>query len=266
VRTLARAVQHPGAVGTKLRLPWYNVNRQVTLSTKELVMVAGAPGGGKSTFLLNLVMQTEYPTLYLAQDSAPSVLARLSALGAGITTDRARDLMSTEGGREELGRTLTDVRPSLVVQDGAMTFEDIEQRVDALREWVGEAPPLVVLDNLIDTIVPGHQASDVGFYATIIPKLKQLAIAKDFAMIVLHHVVRRTETGKSAGMGTVGLRMPDLLYAGEREARHVWGIYNDGGHRMVMQILKQQDGPADPMGNMRVDLNWIPEMGKLSSR
>lgn len=263
MRTLARAVTREAAVGSRIKLPWYDLERLVTMYTKELAVIAGGPGGGKSTVAINMLMNTDVPALYIAQDSEQSVLARMAALALGITTSEARERMTKEASRVELGRELATVRPSLVVAAGAHTLELITERVDALQEWIGHYPRIVVLDNLIDSLAPGFNYTDQTFYSYWLPRLKQLAIERDLLFVVLHHVIRRSDGGTSIGTGAKKIRLTDVLYAGERESRHVWGVYHQGDREMRVQVLKQTDGPADPEGDLDVGLVWHPEFGSL---
>lgn len=247
-------------------MPWVALNELVTVRTGELVTMAGAPGGGKSTVAVNLAMMVNYPVLYLAQDSPHSVLGRLAALGSGQTTRDAARAIGSEYRREELAEDLADTRPTLIINRGAVTLDLIEQKVYALREWLGRAPPLVIVDNLIDTIVPGTTHGDMTFYTTALPTLKQMAIENDFTCILLHHVTRGGGRETSHARGTKGMSMNDLLFAGERESRHVWGVFhNDNSSEMYIQILKQQDGRADPDGGLKVGLRWHPALGRLAS-
>ena len=260
MKSLARAVEDREAIGTRLNLPWRSLNRIIRLHTKELVVLAGAPGGGKSMLAVNLAMGVNYPTLYFAQDSPASVLVRMSSLALGVEHVEAHRLLSME--REDLAEKLEDVRPTLLFERGAVTFDRVQDSVLALSEWLGEAPPLVIIDNLIDMIVEGYAPSETTFYATVLPKLKQLANTANTSIIVLHHVIRSGESRKE-GRGRSPIKLSDLLFAGEREARHVWGVYNDGNDRMMVQVLKQQDGPADPEGSMYETLRWYPKLNRL---
>ena len=84
------------------------------------------------------------------------------------------------------------------------------------------------------------------------------------AVIALHHVTRGGNAGHADGRS--GIQMNTLLHAGEREARHVWGVYNDGEGTITVQVLKQQDGPADPDGHLEIPLRWTPRLGSLMSK
>lgn len=262
MRSLSRAVQRSDSYGSRLRLPWYDLEKYVTLYTRQLVMLAGGPGGGKSTIAVNLAMAVDAPVLYIAQDSEQSVISRMAAIGLGIDVADAADRMQKERTRLEMGSALAEIRPSLVIATGAHTVELIEERILALTEWLGHAPRMVILDNLIDTLAPGFHYNDPGFYSYLLPQLKQQAQDLDTCMIVLHHVRRSSDSG-SIGTGSRPMRMDDLLYAGERETRHVWGVYHRDKHHMKVQVLKQTDGPADPDGALEVELLWYPEQGQV---
>ena len=266
MKTIARAVESPEAIGEHIPLPWARLESKVNVATKQLLIIAGAPGGGKTTLALNWVMGIDDSVLYLAMDDDTSVLARLVALATDISTDEAFEALAEEDTRLEMGERVQDSRPNFVLESGALSVEGIGARLDALHEWLGESPRLVVIDNLIDMIVPGYQPGEMGFYMKVLPELKQLAHEKDVCMVALHHTVRKTVDGASVGGGGVPLKMTDLNFAGERDAGHVWGVYNDQKARLTVQILKQRDGRADRDGGLRVSLTWIPEMCLVRSR
>ena len=266
MQTLDRAVLSRDAVGRRLVLPWYSLNEQVEVRTKELIVIAGAPGGGKSTVAVNLAMATDFPLLYLAQDTPASVLARMAAVAMETDTRATFKAIADGADRLVIADKLRDVRPTLLFEKGAMTLEDVEERIAALVEWLGEAPSMVIIDNLIDMEIPGVTHGEMTFYTTALPYLKQMAQRLNTCIVCLHHVTRGSNYEDDAhGLGQKGIVLNNLLFAGEREARHVWGVYNNGLDTISLQILKQQDGPADPAGKMEIVLKWYPRMGRLLS-
>lgn len=265
LKTLARSVQQAGAVGEEVTTPWREINDIVTLRTKELLIIGGGPGGGKSTLAVNLAQQVDYPVLYFAQDSAPSVISRLAALQLGHKTEAVASRLTNPEEQEQIAKVLQRYRKTLVLETGSVTIDHIEDCTKALIEWLGKAPTMVILDNLIDLNVPGHTYNDTIFYATALPALKQMALKYDTIVMVLHHVTRSGE-GKKHGLGNQPIKLSDLLYAGERTARHVWGCHTAGDNEIRVQILKQQDGPADPEGREWVGLRWLPAYARLVGR
>jgi replicative DNA helicase len=263
MKTLARAVAQADSMGTRIHLPWRALNQLVTLRTGELVIIGGAAGGGKSTLAANMAINMTDPMLYCAQDSPASVLSRMTALALGTETGSIQVGMTDEEERAIIASRLEDVRPSLVFHRGPITVAYLKEMCIALREWMGIAPRAIIIDNLIDLMVAGRSHHETTFYSVALPELKRLALEQDTCIIALHHVTRGG--GSKHGRGEYPMMITDLLYAGEREARHVWGVYNDGGGNIYVQVLKQQDGRADPDGGLRVQLHWYPKLGKLAS-
>lgn len=258
MQTLARALKGWAGKGRPISIPFRGVQELVDFRTGDLAILAGAPGGGKSLLAINWAWRSADSILYLAQDSPRSVLMRFTALALGKRLSDIRD--------EDLDYWSTrlphDKREELVIQGGAQAVADVEARIIALTEWLMEPPKLVVVDNLIDMRIEGLSHMESGFYASLLPALKQMAIAHDVGILGLHHVTRSDDHG----LGDEPLKMKDLLFAGERESRHVWGAYNDGRRTINWQVLKQQDGKADPRGNLGVRLDWSPEYGTVYSR
>lgn len=227
--------------------------------TGDVAVLGGAPGGGKSLVALNWAWRSPDSILYLAQDSPRSVMRRLAALALHKrVSDVSEDDIEYWSQRvRELGK-----RQDLVLAMGAHSVRDIEEKIIALTEWLMEPPCLVIVDNLFDMRSEGNSYMETGFYADLLPSLKQLAINRDVGLLLLHHVTRSNEHG----LGTEPLRMKDLLFAGEREARHVWGVYRPHDRVVNIQVLKNQDGEADPSGGLQVSLDWQPESAIVNSR
>lgn len=213
-------------------------------------MLAGAPGAGKSVVALNWAWRTEEPVLYVAQDSPRSVLQRMTALATKTPISRADGPLPAE------------LKPNLVVTTGAHTVALIESEIVALTEWWQRPPSIIFIDNLIDMRSDRGQHMDVAFYADILPALKQAAIKHDVAIVALHHVQRFA--GRAVGSGETPLTMTDLLFGGEREARHVWGVYRSNDRKTIyLQVLKQQDGQARSDGTLKAEMVWQPEYGRI---
>ena len=265
MQTISRSLSGSSTVGEAVATPWPVLNRDLKLHTRELCLVIGAPTAGKSVFALNVAISLDTPVLYFAQDSAPSVLARTAALTLGVEIGWVYEQLRDAVKKETIVSELSDALPNLFIQVGAMTLEGIDQRLEALTEVLGQAPPLVIIDNLIDTIVPGYTYTDMGFYSTSLPELKRIGMDRNVCIMALHHVTRRGgEHTNPHGLGTRALKMTDPLYSGERETEHVLGVYhNPGKDKMHIQILKQRDGDADAEGSMEVSLLWFPKLGKL---
>jgi len=266
LRTLAKSLSNAGTVGQPIPLPWPTLNRDLKMHTKELVLVAGAPGAGKSVVALNVAVTQDTPVIYFAQDSPLSVKTRWAALTLGVEINWVTDQLRNEDKKPAILAELAEsTSPNMFVHEGAITVERIGQWLEALTEILGIAPPLVIIDNLIDLIVPGYSYTDMQFYSHALSELKQMSIKYDVCMMALHHVTRRGgEQNNPHGLGTRALKMTDLLYSGEREAEHVLGVWHSvNKDKLSVQILKQRDGDADPEGGLMTDLLWHPRLGSL---
>jgi replicative DNA helicase len=265
MRSLTRSLIAPDAVGTPVTTPWRTLNDLITLRTQELIIVAGGPGGGKSTVAVNLAQQVDYPVLYFAQDTPASVKSRIAALQTGFKTASVYDSLSNPRTQRSIADNprMRDLRDTLIIEEGHVTVNYIQLAVEALTEWIGKSPPLVIIDNLIDLVVEGHTYHDNKFYAESLPQLKQMARELDFCVMLLHHVTRTDSSGNRHGQGNRPVRLTDLFYGGERTARHVWGVYIPQDNELRVQILKNQDGPADPDGKLYTSFRWLPSFTRI---
>jgi len=225
-------------------------------------VLAGAPGGGKSTVAANWAWRSQDPILYLAIDRPLDMMQRLVAIGLDKRMSEV-----AQGELDYWSTRLTGKRDELVIETGTQTVESLEHRLIALTEWLMEPPHVVFVDNLFDLRSEGNSYMSNDFYADVLPALKQLAINHDVGIVLLHHVTRSGERGKKHGQGSEPLTMTDLLHGGEREAAHVWGVYRGHGNRQLfVQVLKQGHGRADAGGSLKVALDWSPETMRTFSR
>ena len=263
MKSIARSLQAAGAIGDPITVPWPKLNQAVQLHTKELAIVAGAPGAGKSVFALNLAMSLREPALYLAYDSAPSIILRSAALLLNEPIAQVRDEMNA-GNREKVIVRMGGISDNLLINSTPTGLEGISNRLEALTELLGKAPKVTIIDN-VKNVRSERSASEVGFYDEVLPGLREIAEKHNTCMIALHHVTRRDGAGGDAhGLGTKALKMTDLKYSGEHDSEHVLGLFhNHGMDRMFVQVLKQRDGEADPEGQLRVPLIWHPAWGRL---
>lgn len=262
MHSLSRAVGTGSLAGDPLKLPFPRLDKLTNLRTKEISVVAAAPGGGKSTLAVALATKMDDSVLYIVQDSPASVMARLASNLFSMPVQSAQRMLA-ERDPSLIERLEAHPRHDrLLITSGAHTVGLIRDKIVAYIEWEGRAPKLIILDNLVDTKSEKGGSAENTFYADVLLNLKQLAIEFDCHVMVLHHV-KRSGNDSERDMGREPLRMKDLLFAGDREARHVWGIYNNGSNVMTVQILKQQDGLADPLGHIRIPFSWDPAYSRL---
>ena len=258
---LAQAIQSLNSGGgKKVDIPFRGLADLVNLKTGQLMVIAGAPGSGKSHFAANWAWRARTPVVYWAMDDSTTTLETLTALASGNKTSEVSfegdakpywvDYLRKKGKREDL----------IPLMSGR-TVQALKDRLEAYEEWLMEVPPLVLVDNTYNLKVEDHNYMETGFYAEVLPEVLELAKEKGTCICLLHHVKRG-----DAALGTHPLKMSDLLFAGEKEAAHVWGIYHQEGKRqMFVQVLKQRNGKAEGNGGLSVRLDWTPEEGRLHS-
>lgn len=261
MQTLKTALRSWSGRGRVIEIPFPEINNAVNFRTTELAVLAAAPGGGKTLLAVNWAIKSKDKILYLAQDSPRSVLQRLVAL----TLDKTTDSVALE--QLEYWAELVEDQDNLVIAEGAHTIQDIEDKIVALTEWWQEPPGVVFVDNLYN-LRPDSTATymENTFYAEVLPALVQVGLKYDVGIIGMHHVGRSGDHGKKVGLGNRPLRMSELLFGGEREARHVWGVYHRENTKLLtFQVLKQTDGEASPDGNLQFHLEWEPEFARLGT-
>ena len=231
----------------------------VDFRTGQIAVLAGAAGSGKSTFAANWAAKSTDPILYLAQEDPFSTYQVMTAV---LTHSKRTDIY-----RKEVDYWSDKVRDrgreELIIQEGGQTVESIEARIIALTEWLMEPPPLIIVDSVFDLRSDAGGYMESAFYADVMPGLKALTLKYDTSFLLQHHVKRE---GKQA-LGTEPLTMTSLMFGGEKEAAHVWGVYHREDKReMYIQVLKQRGGRADATGKLSVTLDWDAASGWLTSR
>lgn len=258
MQSLALALKGWSGKGRPIEIPFRQLAELVTFRTGQIAVLAGAAGSGKTTLAANWAWRSHDPILYLAQEDPFETMKIFVALATQSKKDdvRASDVV-------HWSKRVTDLREELVIQTGAQSVQALESFIVALTEWLGAAPPLIIIDSLFDLKVESDTSyMDTGYYAEVLPGLKDLTLKYDVGMVLQHHVNR------GHGLGTDPLRMTDLLFGGEKEAAHVWGVYHaENSRQLFVQVLKQRSGSADPNGVLHnITLDWQPEMGVLLSR
>ena len=151
-------------------------------------MVAGQPGAGKSLFALWHAVAWALAGLrgiYFSADSAElGQAARALAMAmVGVTYREAEALLEREDAvaYEGLGR----INNLLWSFEDDLTYENIDDEIQAFVELWGTAPDFIIVDNLTD--VEGQEQDEGATQRRAMKALTQLARRTDAAVIVLHH-------------------------------------------------------------------------------
>lgn len=252
MKTLRRSVGKAEVGGEPLSPPFQAFQREgIILRRSEITVIAGTPGAGKSSIALHIAARLKQPTLYFSADTNAHTMAmRLLALRAHIPQQQAELMLKTqpdtaESILREYGNMYWSFEPS-------PTLRDLDEEVSAFETIWGRSPTLIVVDNLMDIAIDGHE--EFAGMRQVMKELKYLARDTNAAVLVLHH----TQEGapgypcqpRSALQGKVAQIPAMVLTVGQMMA----------GQDMYMCVapVKNRYGKADATGNTYISLSFDP--------
>ncbi|WP_245627892.1 DnaB-like helicase C-terminal domain-containing protein [Actinomadura oligospora] len=218
----------------------------------QLVLIASAPGVGKSALALNLAIKSGASCIYFSADSGPGTqLVRSVSILTGRATGEVQRAMERgyafEKELEPISRIWWefDAGPSLDLIDKCVTAHG----------YLGAYPDICVIDNLMN-VDPGEEGSEAKAHKDILLFGLELARKRNMCVIVLAHLVGEYEDGVtppplSALMNKIG-KIPELILCPYREETPY-------GEAMGISIPKNRDGIANAAGtytvSLKMDLN-----------
>jgi len=133
--------------------------------------------------------------------------------------------------------------------DSAPSLSDIDDEVTAIEELLGEAPALIVIDNLMDISMDGGE--EFSNMRSALKELKYLARDTNAAILVLHHTqegyVGEPCQPRSSLQGKVAQLPALILTVGQSN-----GL-------LGVAAVKNRYGKADQSGKSPVWLQFNPE-------
>lgn len=205
-------------------------------------MVAGPPGAGKSVLALVAsirLAQQGVPVLYISADSNEATMAaRAAACVTGHPVDDVATTIEVGLWAEEYGARMAALPIRFEYDDTDPTITDIANGLTAFLEVWGEAPHVIVLDNLMN--MTSDDSNEWAGMRQAVKQLHYIARKSNACVMVLHHTSEqdsnhiRSAPPRGAIQGKVS-QLPALILT----------IANDGGQLMVA-VVKNRHGPADP--------------------
>lgn len=254
------------AAGERIPSPWAEVDEFVSVCRGDGVTVLGAPMSNKSNLMLNWLLRANIPTLFGTFDTPiRDMTARSLAILTGDTINQCSEGM-VRGDYDKVAEAQNtlwffDNNACLVPNREGKTH--LHELHEAYQEFLGEAPQVIVLDNLSDCAeAVSHVELQAAFKAA-----RDIARDLDCAVFALHHVRRAGDEGRK-DPAAVPVRLNDGVGAGERDAAVVLGMwkpkYGDG---KVLRLahLKSKRMAANPAGGQFRDFvlaqerAWIGE-------
>jgi hypothetical protein len=188
------------------------------------------------------------PTLYLSADTNAHTMAmRLYSMITGVSQSEAEKIISEDpiNSRNNLALA-SHIYWSF---DSAPSLSDIDDEVTAIEELLGEAPALIVIDNLMDISMDGGE--EFSNMRSALKELKYLARDTNAAILVLHHTqegyVGEPCQPRSSLQGKVAQLPALILTVGQSN-----GL-------LGVAAVKNRYGRADQSGKTPVWLQFNPE-------
>lgn len=217
----------------------------------ELIMIAGRPGTGKSTFGMWFAHRLGIPVLYFSADMTPyEASIRLACMELKKNAEQiGEDLKEDE---EAVYSRLRDSR--ITFSFGEITWKKIEREIEAYVELWNAYPQLIVIDNLMD--IEGCD-SDYSEQKRAMQFLTNINREIASTMIVLHHCSDKTESAKDPSQPPA--RRDIMNGLGEKPQRTWTVAINPHSDEFRIAQVKARMEHCDPSGNQYVTLRAIPE-------
>lgn len=227
----------------------------------ELSLLAGPPGGGKSTWALQYAVQAKVPSLYVSCDMGGHMTAvKLYSIITGQTNKDVelalRDPLQRDGIRHGIAQA---TRHLFISHASRPTPEAIAGHEMAFEEIWGEPPALLVLDNAMNVATTGDD--EISGLRELSQVMHWLAQEKEIATLVLHHV------NLSGGRDVLTKPAPLNAIKGQiSELPAVIGTVaadaQEGKFRLAS--VKNRHGEADPMAKQCMELDFHGPSGRIS--
>ena len=253
MRTLKRSISKAEVGGEPLPPAFAAFERAgIILRRAEITMIAGTPGAGKSSVALAIAARAKVPTLYFSADTNAHTMAmRLLAMSSRITQTAAEQLLKRDPKQAE--EVLVMNNHLFWSFESTPTLKDLDDEVSAFETVWGRSPTLIVVDNLMDIAMDGHEEFQ-GMRAAM-KELKYLARDTNSAVLVLHHTKEGFEgypcQPRSAIQGLVNQIPAMVLTIGQMKQ-------GDDTYLCVAPV-KNRYGRADQTGNNYVSLAFNPD-------
>ena len=255
MKTLRRSVRKPDIGGEPLPAPFQCFARAgMVLRRAEVTIIAGTPGTGKSSIALQIAARLKQPTLYFSADTNAHTMAmRLIAMSKNITQQQSEDLLKQHP--ETAESILADNNHLYWSFESSPTLKDLDEEVSAFETIWGRSPTLIVVDNLMDIAMDGHE--EFGGMRQAMKELKYLARDTNACVLVLHHTQEGVNGNpcqpRSALQGKVAQIPAMVLTTGQRLLPNGLDSY------LCVAAVKNRYGKADQTGNTYVELSFDPE-------
>lgn len=198
----------------------------------SLLLMAAAPGVGKTMLTLAALRRLAVPTLYFAADTPADLLAAWLYAGQhGTPIDR---------------NSPPPVLPWLAVVDRpALDLGDLRRELDAYAELRGDWPAVVVVD-VVRSVYTG--SDEMAAARETLDHCQAISRETGALVWALHHLTRGYDDG------TDYPPLSALQGAVTKAADQVLTLSRQSEHTIRVHVVKSRFGPADATGRRHVPL------------
>ena len=166
--------------------------KQIKFRRGQVCMVAAAPNAGKSMFALIYAVKAKVPTLFFSADTdTTTVMLRAGAHITGHNQVNVEQRLSSDN--HYYDNAFDRLKHIKWVFDSSPSLDDIELEIKAYVELYGQAPELIVIDNLMN--VAAETDNEWAGLRAIMMELHDMARKTEACVLVLHHVSEQSEYG-----------------------------------------------------------------------
>ena len=166
--------------------------KQIKFRRGQVCMVAAAPNAGKSMFALIYAIKAKVPTLFFSADTdTTTVMMRAAAHSSGHNQTVVEQNLSADS--HYYDKHFDKLKHIKWVFDSSPSLDDIELEIKAYVELYGQAPELIIIDNLMN--VAAETDNEWAGLRAIMMELHDMARKTEACVLVLHHVSEQSEYG-----------------------------------------------------------------------
>ena len=167
-------------------------DKQIKFRRGQVCMVAAAPNAGKSMFALIYAVKAQVPTLFFSADTdTTTVMMRAAAHVSGHNQVNVEQNLSANNNFYDT--SFDKLKHIKWVFDSSPSLDDIELEIKAYVELYGQAPELIIIDNLMN--VAAETDNEWAGLRAIMMELHDMARKTEACVLVLHHVSEQSEYG-----------------------------------------------------------------------
>lgn len=233
----------------------------VDIPSGEVVMIAGRSGSFKSGFALYLMYKLGLPTIYFAADMDPKTVAyRLAAMATGETTREVAQRAATDAAaRDRYTQILAD-SPITFVYDSPITWEGIDEVLDAYVEIWDRYPAALVFDNFMDF---AGAAAEYAEQMETMQGITELCREIGATTFVLHHASDKSQTRRDPWAPPTRSEVKGGL--SEKPSLSLSVALQPDSNEFRIAPIKFRHGKADPMAERPAVLYADPERNLFHS-